>query len=50
MENMVSINEKPRKTDKLTDNYGNTYQRAIINFACDEFEYLLNNKKQVCQR
>lgn len=44
LENMVSINEKPRETDELIDNYGNTYQRAIINFATDEFEYLLNMK------
>lgn len=44
LEDMVSINEEPRETDELTDNYGNTYQRAIINFACDEFEYLLNMK------
>ncbi len=44
LEDMVSINEDPNETDELTDNYGNEYQRAIINFAYDEFEYLLNMK------
>lgn len=44
LEDMVSVSDQPRETDELTDNYGNTYSRAIINFANNEFEYLLNMK------
>ncbi len=44
LEDMTSIRNQIRKTDELTDNYGNTYDRAIINFASREFEYLLNMK------
>ena len=44
LEDMVSINEEPHETDELIDNYGNAYDRAVINFAHDEFEYLLNMK------
>lgn len=41
---MISINETPRSTDELTDNYGNTYNNAVHNWATNEYEYLLNMK------
>ena len=46
IEAMVSINQKPQSTDKLTDNYGNRYSRAIKNGNSNyyKFEYLLNMK------
>lgn len=46
IEDMVSINQKGRTTDKLTDNYGNRYSRAIYNeyYNSMKLEYLLNMK------
>lgn len=46
LEDMVSINHKGRTTDKLTDNYGNRYSRAIYNERYDsmKLQYLLNMK------
>ena len=43
IEDMVSINESVYQTDRLTDNYGHRYGRAITNYAgrC-KLEYLLN--------
>ena len=46
LENMTSINQAMRKTNELTDNYGNRYGRAIYNRYHDEckYEFLLNMK------
>ncbi|MBQ8004675.1 MAG: NPCBM/NEW2 domain-containing protein [Oscillospiraceae bacterium] len=46
LEDMVSINQKERTTDKLTDNYENRYSRAIYNeyYNSMKLEYLLNMK------
>ncbi len=45
LEDLISINLKPQSTDKLTDNYGNRYGRAVINWGPNEkLEYLLNMK------
>lgn len=45
LENMVSINQSPTTTNKLTDNYGNRYSRAICNdLNNNNLEYLLNMK------
>ena len=45
LENMVSINQSVTPTNKLTDNYGNTYTRAVYNdYDHYKFEYLLNMK------
>ncbi len=46
LENMTSINDKMYKTNKLTDNYGNRYGRAILNeyHSAIEYEFLLNMK------
>ena len=45
LEDMVSIDQKARNTSRLTDNYGNRYQRAIVNYSgSTELQYLLNMK------
>lgn len=46
LEDMTSITGNLRKTDKLTDNYGNRYSRAIYNeyYNSQKLEYLLNMK------
>ena len=45
LEDMVSINHKPKSTNKLTDNYGNRYSRAIRNYPdYRKLRYLLNMK------
>lgn len=45
MEDMTSINHTATSTERLTDNYGNKYSRAIYNAPNDyQFEYLLNMK------
>ena len=45
LEDMTSIASTPVVSDKLTDNYGNTYSRAIHNaYNRIDFEYLLNMK------
>ncbi len=46
LEDMVSINHSPRKTDELTDNYGNSYNHAICNYDSDnqDLQYLCNMK------
>ncbi len=46
LEDMVSINEKVYVTEKLKDNYGNRYSRAISNEYSSYYkhEYLLNMK------
>ncbi len=45
LEDMVSIGTRIRKTDELTDNYGNNYSRAIFNYWDNgNLEYLLNMK------
>ncbi len=43
IENMISISKKMYSTDKLIDNYGNVYGRAVHNWN-EEFEFLLNMK------
>lgn len=43
LEDMISINHQPLTTNRLTDNYGNKYARAIYNASNRyQFEYLLN--------
>lgn len=45
LEDMISINQSPTITNKLTDNYGNHYDRAICNdLNNNNLEYLLNMK------
>lgn len=50
LKDMTSIAETPRSTDRLTDNYGNRYNSAIINISKYNsvtevpYEYLLNMK------
>lgn len=45
LEDMTSIGDNPSKTDKLTDNYGNTYVHAISYYSWPlNPEYLLNMK------
>lgn len=45
LKDMTSIDEKPRFTDNLTDNYGNHYGSAILNYEYNiNFEYLLAMK------
>lgn len=45
LEDMTSIAQEPCSTDELTDNYGNRYERAVINnSSINNFEYLLNMK------
>ena len=44
IEDMVSIADKPRKSDQLTDNYGNDYEHAICNHHEHNFEFLCNMK------
>ncbi len=45
LEQMKSINENVYKTEQLTDNYGNRYNRAVKYYGSnDQFEYLLNMK------
>ena len=45
LEDMTCINGKIEKTEKLTDNYGNRYSRAVFNGSYStETEYLLNMK------
>ena len=42
---LTSIANKTEKTDRLTDNFGNTYEYAIFNkYGKDSFEYLLDKK------
>lgn len=42
IEDMVSIADKPRVSDQLTDNYGNNYDHAICNRYEHNFEFLCN--------
>ncbi len=45
LENMVSINQGIHKSERLVDNYGNRYGRAINNGSGNyQFEYILNMK------
>ncbi len=45
LEDMISINQSPTITNKLTDNYSNRYNRAICNdLNNNNLEYLLNMK------
>lgn len=50
LENMVSINQEVHKSERLLDNYGNRYGRAICNGSDSlnidnyQFEYILNMK------
>ena len=43
---LTSVADSPKKTDKLADNYGNTYGEAIIN-SSTHYEYLLDKKYSV---
>ena len=40
---LTSVADAPKMTDKLTDNYGNTYGEAVINYTTN-YEYLLDGK------
>ena len=48
LEDLISINDNVRTTNNLTDNYGNTYDRAVCNRTLGgdncKLEYLLNMK------
>lgn len=44
LEDMTNIGQNFENTNKLTDNYGNTYDRAICNVYGAKGEYLLNMK------
>ena len=45
LENMISIADSIEKTNRLTDNYGNSYERAIRNYQTHiNLEYLCNMK------
>lgn len=44
IEDMVSIADKPRASDQLTDNYGNNYAHAICNRYDHNLEFLCNMK------
>jgi len=45
LEEMTSINHDMKSTDELTDNYGNKYSRAVIDYISSyKYEFLLGQK------